>query len=203
VDDIIEVINHFTCVQYMIDNIMTPLSQSFIQKLHHLLTYGTYSDRKQKLLSREYRTSSSPIGVPPSGINRALNELIKTYKKQPADFERILVVLVFDTDTGNTEILNRNILKLKRCPSVSEVVLIPQVPKLELELVRSCNIKQIKELLNSRSDSDFKRDVIRVTNLSKKLKEHNFDINLFWNKKPGSPYQNIDNQADKVKITSK
>lgn len=114
-----------------------------------------------------------------------------------------MVVLVFDTDTGNTEILNRNILKLRRCPSVSEVVLIPQVPKLELELVRSCNIKQIKELLNSRSDSDFKRDVIRVTNLSKKLKEHNFDINLFWNKKPGFPYQSIDNQADKVKITSK
>lgn len=90
VDDIIEVINHFACVQYMVDNIMTPLSQSFIQKLHHLLTYGTYSDRKQKLLSGEYRTSQSTIGVPPSGINRALNELIKTYEKQPADFERIL-----------------------------------------------------------------------------------------------------------------
>ena len=90
VDDIIEVINHFACVQYMVDNIMTPLSQSFVQKLHHLLTYGTYSDRKQKLLSGEYRTSPSPIGVPPTGINRALNELIKTYEKQPADFERIL-----------------------------------------------------------------------------------------------------------------
>lgn len=90
VDDIIEVINHFACVQYMVDNIMTPLSQSFIQKLHHLLTYGTYSDRKQKLLSGEYRTGPSTIGVPPTGINRALNELIKTYEKQPADFERIL-----------------------------------------------------------------------------------------------------------------
>ena len=90
VDDIIEVINHFACVQYMVDNIMTPLSQSFIQKLHHILTYGTYSDRKQKLFSGEYRTGQSPIGVPPTGINRALNELIKTYEKQPADFERIL-----------------------------------------------------------------------------------------------------------------
>ena len=69
---------------------MTPLSQSFIQKLHHILTYGTYSDRKQKILSGEYRTTLSPIGVPPTGINRALSELIKTYEKQPADFEKIL-----------------------------------------------------------------------------------------------------------------
>lgn len=114
-----------------------------------------------------------------------------------------MVVLVFDTDTGNTEILNKNITKLKQCPFVSEVILIPQVPKLEAELVRSCNIKQIKELLNSRSDGDFKRDIIRVTNLAKKLTEHNFNIDLFWEKKPGPPYQNIDNQSAKVKIKSK
>lgn len=113
------------------------------------------------------------------------------------------VVLVFDTDTGNTEILNKNITKLRQCSFVSEVILIPQVPKLESELVRSCNIKQIKELLNSRSDGDFKRDIIRVTNLSKKLIEHNFNINLFWEKKPGPPYQHIDNQSAKVKIKSK
>lgn len=90
VDDIIETINHFACVQYVVDNITTPLTQSFIKKLHYLLTYGTYSGRKQKTCSGEYRTTPNKIGVPPREINRALGELIKDYEKQPADYERIL-----------------------------------------------------------------------------------------------------------------
>ena len=90
VDDIIETINHFACVQYVVDNITTPLTQSFIKKLHYILTYGTYSDRKHKVGSGEYRTGTNKIGVPPREINRALGELIKEYEKRPADFERIL-----------------------------------------------------------------------------------------------------------------
>lgn len=90
VDDIIETINYFTCVQHVVDNITAPLTQSFIKKRHSLLTYGTYSDRKQKTASGEYRTGPGKIGVPPREINRALGELIKEYEKQPADYERIL-----------------------------------------------------------------------------------------------------------------
>lgn len=90
VDDIIETINHFTCVQYIVDNITVPLTQSFIKKLHYLLTYGTYSDRKHKVNSGEYRSDTNKIGVPSKEINRALGDLIKEYEKQPADFERIL-----------------------------------------------------------------------------------------------------------------
>ena len=66
------------------------MTQSFIKKLHYLLTYGTYSDRKHKASSGEYRTGPGKIGVPPREINRALGELIKDYEKQPADYDRIL-----------------------------------------------------------------------------------------------------------------
>lgn len=114
-----------------------------------------------------------------------------------------MVVLVFDVDAGNIEILNRNIQKLKECKAVSEIVTIPQVPKLEDELVRSCNIRQIKELLNSRTNEDFKRDVMRVTNLDAKLREHKFDIGSFWSTTPTPPYQDIPNQAAKVKLKGK
>ena len=111
-----------------------------------------------------------------------------------------MVVLVFDVDAGSRDILNTNIQKLKNCQAVTEVVTIPQVPKLEIELVRSCNIRQIKELLNSRSSDDFKRDVMRVTNLDAKLREHQFDIDQFWSATPSPPYQDIPNQAAKVKM---
>lgn len=114
---------------------------------------------------------------------------------------RTMVVLVFDTDTGNVDILKRNLEKLRACPSVSEVVTIPQVPNLEGELVRSCDIRNITELLNSRSRGDFKRDINRTSNLDWKLLEHSFDINLFWSGTPTSHYQDIENQSSKVKIS--
>lgn len=111
-----------------------------------------------------------------------------------------VVVLVFDTDTDNAEILNKNIEKLQACKSVADWVLIPQVKNLEDELMRSCNIRNIRELLGSRSNEEFKSDFIRVTNLADKLKSKKFDINLIWKESPSSPYQDIKNNAEKIKL---
>lgn len=111
-----------------------------------------------------------------------------------------MVVLVFDTDTNNIDMLNLNLEILNLCSSISEIVTIPQVRNLEEELINSCNIKNITELLNSKSRTEFKNDFIRTTNLDKKLMEHGFDINLFWNKQPKSPYNSISNQSGKIKL---
>lgn len=111
-----------------------------------------------------------------------------------------MAVLVFDTDTGHIDILKANLEKLKKCSAVSEIVTIPQVANLEQELVRSCNIKTITELLGSRSKGDFKRDINKVTNLTQKLRKHHFDIRQFWCKQPAAPYQDIENQAKRVKL---
>ena len=110
-----------------------------------------------------------------------------------------MVVLIFDTDTGNIETLNKNINKLSKCSSVVDLVLIPQVKNLEDEIVNSCVIRSIKELLGSRSNEEFKSDFIKVTNLAGKLKSKSFNINLIWNRNPGAPYQDIINQAEKIK----
>ena len=109
------------------------------------------------------------------------------------------VVLVFDTDAGSRNILDENIRTLKKNKRVKEVIIIPQVSKLEDELVRSCNIRQIKELLNSKTNDEFKHDALRVTNLDAKLRQHQFDVNKFWSATPPAPYQDIPNQAEKVK----
>ena len=114
-----------------------------------------------------------------------------------------MVVLVFDTDAGSRDILSKNISKLKSCTAVSEIITIPQVPKLEMELVRSCDIRQIKDLLNSRTNDDFKSDVLRVTNLDAKLREHKFNIDCFWSSIPTRPYQDIPNEAEKVKLKNR
>lgn len=90
IDDIIEVINHFICVQYMVDTIMMPLTQTMIKKFHYLLTYGTYSDRQHKLGCGEYRTTANKFGAAPDHINSSLNALIKDYEQGPVNFEKIL-----------------------------------------------------------------------------------------------------------------
>lgn len=111
-----------------------------------------------------------------------------------------MVVLVFDTDTGALGLLKKNIETLKACKAVSDVILVPQVSNLEDELVRSCNIRKIEELLNSQSKSDFKSDFIRVSNLAQKLQEHKFDMHVFWSSKPVGAYKDIPNQSEKVKL---
>ena len=123
--------------------------------------------------------------------------IIRTFKP------KTVVVLIFDTDTSNTAILDKNIAKLKKYRNVTDIVTIPQVKNLEDELTYSCDIKKITELLNSRSASGFKSDLLHVTNLGYKLQEHSFDINRFWSKQPRAPYKHIINDADKVKIISK
>ena len=127
-------------------------------------------------------------------VNEEISDaMIRTYK------DKTIVVLIFDTDTNNIDILNRNINKLKKCRPVLEIITIPQVLNLEDEIVRSCNVRNARELLNSRSNKNFKRDFINVSNLGAKLKKHQFDIDKFWNRTPGTPYLNIENQASKIK----
>lgn len=111
-----------------------------------------------------------------------------------------VVVLIFDTDTKNIGILNKNIKMLNECKAITDIVLIPQVPNLEGELVSSCDIKKITELLGSHTKEEFKRDFIHTSNLADKLREHKFDLKVFWSKQPPADYKNIRNDAEKIKV---
>lgn len=90
VDDLIETINHFICVKYMIDVVMEPLSIEQIKQFHYLLSYGTYADRKHKITVGEYRTESVKGAMSPKKIQGALNDLIREYESRNNDLEQIL-----------------------------------------------------------------------------------------------------------------
>lgn len=90
VDDIIETINHFAAVRFVIDNITEPLTGVMIRKLHHILTYGTYADRKEKIRPGEYRVSKTDIGVPAKEITGSVTALIREYEKGLITLDRIL-----------------------------------------------------------------------------------------------------------------
>ena len=91
VSDVIEVLNHIHCVNYILDHVMEPLTQKFIRKLHHLLMTGTVDEYREQVRPGEYRTvTSRPRDrqlLHPDKIHSGLAELIATYEKQ-SDIER-------------------------------------------------------------------------------------------------------------------
>ena len=119
-----------------------------------------------------------------------------------------MVVLIFDTDTGKTDILQRNLeklnaMRLRGRSIVSEIVTIPQVFNIETELVCCCRIRNATELLNSQSVKDFKRDFRRISNLDAKLLEHGFDIEKLWSQHTKATYDHIENMSEQIKLTAK
>ena len=113
--------------------------------------------------------------------------------------EGTTVVLVFDTDTGNVDILNKNIYFLKQQRMIEDVVCITQIENLEDELVRSTSIKEIKELTKSRTNSEFKKDVLHISNLKERMEECSFDFSRFWSSKPKDRYKHLKNESEKIK----
>ena len=91
VSDVIEVLNHIHCVDYILDNVMEPLTQKFIRKLHQILMTGTVDEYKEQVRPGEYRTvTSRPRDrqlLHPDKIHSNLAELIAGYEKQ-SDIER-------------------------------------------------------------------------------------------------------------------
>lgn len=110
------------------------------------------------------------------------------------------VVLVYDTDAGNTEILRSNINMLKQQSGIKGVICIPQVKHLEDELVYACNIRDVKEVTHSKTKSDFKRDFIQCTNIEARLKDCGFDINKLWSRLPDNEFREFGNDAERVKL---
>ena len=86
VSDLIEVMNHCVCVDYILDHIAEPLTQKMIQHLHFLLMFGTVDQRKGRVTPGVYRTDSDISRnrslLPPVKINSSLGALIKEYEAQ-------------------------------------------------------------------------------------------------------------------------
>ena len=86
VSDVIEVLNHIHCVNYILDHVMEPLTQKFIRKLHEILMTGTVDAYRQQVRPGEYRTvTSRPRDrelLPVNRINSSLTELIRNYEHQ-------------------------------------------------------------------------------------------------------------------------
>lgn len=85
VSDLVEVMNHCVCIDYVLDHISEPLSQKFIQDLHYKLMFGTVDHRKGQVSPGVYRTESTKIRrkyiTDPNKIDATLGKIIKGYER--------------------------------------------------------------------------------------------------------------------------
>ena len=115
--------------------------------------------------------------------------------------DNTVVVLVFDTDTKSRAILDKNtkfLEKYKKNKRIKDVILIPQVYNLEDELVRSCNIKNILQLLGSKSNKEFKGDFNKVNNLNEYLIKAEFAFDKLWRKNTDGIFAGITSGISKI-----
>ena len=95
VDDIVETVNHFRCIDFIIDNANRQLSERMISQLHMLLKSGTSDSRKAWFAVGEYKRMENEVGgratTPPEEVSESMKKLIRTYnQKKTITLEEIL-----------------------------------------------------------------------------------------------------------------
>ncbi len=95
VDDIIETVNHFRCIDLVIDSARTKLSESFIKQLHFILKSGTADSQKTWFRVGEYKILENEVGgqetTNPSEVKSCIKSLLDEYNsKNKITFDDIL-----------------------------------------------------------------------------------------------------------------
>ena len=84
VSDLVEVLNHCVCVDYVLDHAQEPLTPKFIKDLHYQLVFGTVDDRRKRVAPGQYRSPKSsrkvPFMLPAEQISSKLKALIAEYE---------------------------------------------------------------------------------------------------------------------------
>ena len=104
VDDIIETVNHFRCIDYIIDNAMNKITESHIKTLHQMLKSGTSDSNRSWFAVGDYKQLPNEVGgidtTLPEDVHTEMKSLLKAYYDLPkrefndvldfhAKFERI------------------------------------------------------------------------------------------------------------------
>lgn len=95
VDDILETVNHFRCIDLVIDQAKRPLSESLIKQLHRILKTGTADSRKNWFAVGDYKRLANEVGgmetTAPEDVSKRIKELLADYRScTPVSFDDLL-----------------------------------------------------------------------------------------------------------------
>ena len=95
VDDIIETVNHFRCIDMIIDHATDMLSEKFIKELHLVLKTNTSDSKKDWFVVGDYKKMPNVVGgketALPEEVADKMKKLLKRYNdKKEKTFEDII-----------------------------------------------------------------------------------------------------------------
>ena len=95
IDDVIETVNHFRCIDLMIDRANEVLSEKFIKELHFTLKSGTSDSKKEWFAIGNYKKMPNEVGgmetaLPEEVVDKMKNLLIEYRSKKEKTFDDIL-----------------------------------------------------------------------------------------------------------------
>lgn len=87
VDDIIETVNHFRCIDLIIEGANSKLSESFIKQLHYILKTGTTDSQKSWFKIGDYKMLENMVGgietTKPENVAKEIKTLLEEYNAKP------------------------------------------------------------------------------------------------------------------------
>lgn len=94
VNDIVETVNHFRCIDLVIEHATDELSIDFIKELHKVLKTGTSDSRKDWFAVGDYKRLPNEVGgketCPPEQVAERMEEMLVDYLNSKRQFEDIL-----------------------------------------------------------------------------------------------------------------
>lgn len=86
VDDIVETSNHFCCIDLVIENATSKLSEGFIKELHRVLKNGTSDSRQSWFVVGDYKKLPNEVGgkdtTLPENVSAEMKALIASYNAE-------------------------------------------------------------------------------------------------------------------------
>lgn len=83
VDDIMETVNHFRCIDYVIDHATEKITETHIKQLHAMLKTNTSDSRKSWFAVGDYKKLPNEVGgeetVEPEDVHKRMKALIADY----------------------------------------------------------------------------------------------------------------------------
>lgn len=94
VNEIVETVNHFRCIDLVIEHATDELSIDFIKELHKVLKTGTSDNRKDWFAVGDYKRLPNEVGgeetCPPEQVAERMEEMLANYQNSKRQFEDIL-----------------------------------------------------------------------------------------------------------------
>lgn len=95
VDDILETVNHFRCIDRVINHAQRGISERFLKELHRQLKAGTTDAARPWFVVGDYKKLPNEVGghatTPPEQVHQAIRALLVRYRPhEPKTFDQLL-----------------------------------------------------------------------------------------------------------------